>query len=168
MLINIGGCVAGRQHDVSECMDNCVFQIETALLKFDGMDESEDGKSSVVKRYVTLESLASNSHQRRRVACSMGHCDSGWSRQRPKVHELCQPTKLKTSFQYFLLAYPTKDTIYTTASVIISTQQRSWIQTRSRWRLLWSTFPLFYKFNFRYASFGWLSIWVRDSNLSFP
>ncbi|KAI0275431.1 hypothetical protein BC834DRAFT_815748 [Gloeopeniophorella convolvens] len=40
----------GRQHDVSECMDNCVFQIETALLKFDGMDESEDGKSSVVKR----------------------------------------------------------------------------------------------------------------------
>ncbi len=34
-------------------MDNCVFQIETALLKFDGMDESEDGKSSVVKRCVT-------------------------------------------------------------------------------------------------------------------
>lgn len=46
----------GRQHDVSECMDNCVFQIETALLKFDGMVESEDGKSSVVKRlfYGTL------------------------------------------------------------------------------------------------------------------
>ncbi|KAI9510784.1 hypothetical protein F5148DRAFT_509712 [Russula earlei] len=40
----------GRQHDVSECMDNCVFQIETALLKFDGLDESEMGKSSVVKR----------------------------------------------------------------------------------------------------------------------
>ncbi|KAI0299946.1 hypothetical protein BC826DRAFT_906094 [Russula brevipes] len=40
----------GRQHDVSECMDNCVFQIETALLKFDGLDESEEGKSSVVKR----------------------------------------------------------------------------------------------------------------------
>jgi hypothetical protein len=35
-------------------MDNCVFQIETALLKFDGLDESEDGKSSVVKRYVAL------------------------------------------------------------------------------------------------------------------
>jgi ubiquitin carboxyl-terminal hydrolase 25/28 len=33
-------------------MDNCVFQIETALLKFDGLDESEEGKSSVVKRYV--------------------------------------------------------------------------------------------------------------------
>ncbi|KAF8257126.1 hypothetical protein EI94DRAFT_1774612 [Lactarius quietus] len=48
--------LVGRQHDVSECMDNCVFQIETALLKFDGMDESEDGKSSVVKRlfYGTL------------------------------------------------------------------------------------------------------------------
>lgn len=39
-------------------MDNCVFQIETALLKFDGLDESEDGKSSVVKRYVTLGSMA--------------------------------------------------------------------------------------------------------------
>jgi hypothetical protein len=48
----IGCRVTGRQHDVSECMDNCVFQIETALLKFDGLDESEDGKSSVVKRYV--------------------------------------------------------------------------------------------------------------------
>jgi hypothetical protein len=35
-------------------MDNCVFQIETALLKFDGLDESEDGKSSVVKRYVAF------------------------------------------------------------------------------------------------------------------
>ena len=47
----------GRQHDVSECMDNCVFQIETALLKFDGLDESEDGKSSVVKRCVTFGSV---------------------------------------------------------------------------------------------------------------
>ncbi|KAH9958335.1 hypothetical protein BC827DRAFT_1156872 [Russula dissimulans] len=44
----------GRQHDVSECMDNCVFQIETALLNFLGLDESEDGKSSVVKRDVAL------------------------------------------------------------------------------------------------------------------
>ena len=50
-------CIVGRQHDVSECMDNCVFQIETALLKFDGLDESEDGKSSVVKRYVAPRSL---------------------------------------------------------------------------------------------------------------
>ena len=38
-------------------MDNCVFQIETALLKFDGLDESEDGKSSVVKRYVAFGSV---------------------------------------------------------------------------------------------------------------
>jgi hypothetical protein len=35
-------------------MDNCVFQIESALLKFDEMDESEDGKSSVVKRCVAF------------------------------------------------------------------------------------------------------------------
>lgn len=40
----------GRQHDVSECMDNCIFQIEAALLKFDGTDTSEPDKTSVVKR----------------------------------------------------------------------------------------------------------------------
>ncbi|EIW87195.1 cysteine proteinase [Coniophora puteana RWD-64-598 SS2] len=39
----------GKQHDVSECMDNCLFQIEIALLKFDGMSDQED-KGSVVKR----------------------------------------------------------------------------------------------------------------------
>lgn len=39
----------GKQHDVAECMDNCMFQIETALLKFDNMSESSD-KTSVVKR----------------------------------------------------------------------------------------------------------------------
>jgi ubiquitin carboxyl-terminal hydrolase 25 len=39
----------GRQHDVAECMDNCIFQIETALLRFDGVPESSD-KTSVVKR----------------------------------------------------------------------------------------------------------------------
>jgi hypothetical protein len=38
-------------------MDNCVFQIETALLKFDGLDESEEGKSSVVKRWAAFESV---------------------------------------------------------------------------------------------------------------
>ncbi|KAI0363306.1 cysteine proteinase [Pilatotrama ljubarskyi] len=40
----------GRQHDVSECMDNCMFQIETALLDFQGMATSEDDKTSPVKR----------------------------------------------------------------------------------------------------------------------
>jgi ubiquitin carboxyl-terminal hydrolase 25/28 len=30
-------------------MDNCIFQIETALLKFDGVPDSSD-KTSVVKR----------------------------------------------------------------------------------------------------------------------
>ncbi|KAF9469591.1 hypothetical protein BDZ94DRAFT_1151478 [Collybia nuda] len=43
----------GKQHDVAECMDNCMFQIETALLKFDGVDESQgegSDKTSVVKR----------------------------------------------------------------------------------------------------------------------
>ncbi|KAG2149405.1 hypothetical protein BD769DRAFT_1624093 [Suillus cothurnatus] len=39
----------GKQHDVSECMDNCMFQIEIALLKFDGLGES-DNQNSVVKR----------------------------------------------------------------------------------------------------------------------
>ncbi|KII93273.1 hypothetical protein PLICRDRAFT_35462 [Plicaturopsis crispa FD-325 SS-3] len=40
----------GRQHDVAECMDNCMFQIETALLKFSGLGDSFDDKTSVVKR----------------------------------------------------------------------------------------------------------------------
>ncbi|KAI0319953.1 hypothetical protein OF83DRAFT_1169745 [Amylostereum chailletii] len=40
----------GRQHDVSECMDNCIFQIETALLKFSGLSDTEEGKASLVKR----------------------------------------------------------------------------------------------------------------------
>jgi len=40
----------GRQHDVSECMDNCMFQIETALLDFDDMVGSEEDKTSIVKR----------------------------------------------------------------------------------------------------------------------
>ncbi|KAJ3575232.1 hypothetical protein NP233_g1222 [Leucocoprinus birnbaumii] len=43
----------GKQHDVSECMDNCMFQIETALLRFRGDGETEgksSEKASVVKR----------------------------------------------------------------------------------------------------------------------
>lgn len=44
------GMMFGRQHDVSECMDNCMFQIETALLKFDELSGSGDDKTSVVKR----------------------------------------------------------------------------------------------------------------------
>ncbi|KAG8798077.1 ubiquitin-specific protease ubp2, partial [Serendipita sp. 399] len=40
----------GKQHDVSECMDNCMFQIETALLDFQSHDRPETDESSVVKR----------------------------------------------------------------------------------------------------------------------
>ncbi|KAJ7150387.1 hypothetical protein C8R46DRAFT_502972 [Mycena filopes] len=40
----------GKQHDVAECMDNCMFQIETALLKFDALSGQNDDKTSVVKR----------------------------------------------------------------------------------------------------------------------
>ncbi|EED80350.1 predicted protein [Postia placenta Mad-698-R] len=40
----------GRQHDVSECMDNCMFQIETALLDFQGNAGADNDKTSVVKR----------------------------------------------------------------------------------------------------------------------
>ncbi|KAG8912155.1 ubiquitin-specific protease ubp2 [Tulasnella sp. 417] len=47
-----GGMMFGKQHDVSECMDNCMFQIEAAM-KF-GMEKSGitsgDPESSVVKR----------------------------------------------------------------------------------------------------------------------
>ncbi|KAI8980637.1 cysteine proteinase [Trametes punicea] len=40
----------GRQHDVSECMDNCMFQIETALLDFQGKETTDDEKTSPIKR----------------------------------------------------------------------------------------------------------------------
>lgn len=40
----------GRQHDVAECMDNCMFQIETALLRFGDLAGSDESKRSIVKR----------------------------------------------------------------------------------------------------------------------
>lgn len=48
--IDSGGMMFGKQHDVAECMDNCMFQIETALLKFDSVDESQLERTSVVKK----------------------------------------------------------------------------------------------------------------------
>jgi ubiquitin carboxyl-terminal hydrolase 25/28 len=43
----------GKQHDVAECMDNCMFQIETALLNFsdESSAEGNSDKTSVVKRF---------------------------------------------------------------------------------------------------------------------
>jgi hypothetical protein len=41
---------------VSECMDNCMFQIETALLRFDELSGADDDKTSVIKRHVSLRS----------------------------------------------------------------------------------------------------------------
>jgi ubiquitin carboxyl-terminal hydrolase 25 len=35
-------------------MDNCMFQIETAMLKFDEMSGSQNGKTSVVKRCLSV------------------------------------------------------------------------------------------------------------------
>jgi ubiquitin carboxyl-terminal hydrolase 25 len=41
----------GKQHDVAECMDNCMFQIETALLRLGELVGPEsDGKRSIVKQ----------------------------------------------------------------------------------------------------------------------
>lgn len=41
----------GKQHDVAECMDNCMFQIETALLQFGELAGPDDSsKRSIVKR----------------------------------------------------------------------------------------------------------------------
>ncbi|TFK26680.1 ubiquitin C-terminal hydrolase Ubp2 [Coprinopsis marcescibilis] len=45
-----GGMMFGKQHDVAECMDNCMFQIETALLKFGSKSDVGSDKSGVVKR----------------------------------------------------------------------------------------------------------------------
>ncbi|KAH8119745.1 cysteine proteinase [Phellopilus nigrolimitatus] len=41
----------GKQHDVAECMDNCMFQIETALLRFGELAGPDDSsKRSIVKK----------------------------------------------------------------------------------------------------------------------
>ncbi|TFK68265.1 cysteine proteinase [Pluteus cervinus] len=49
--VNSESTMIGKQHDVAECMDNCMFQIETALLPFNSTESQEDvGKSSVVKK----------------------------------------------------------------------------------------------------------------------
>jgi len=49
--IESGGMMFGKQHDVAECLDNCMFQIETALLQF-GDISHDPAKTSVVKRCV--------------------------------------------------------------------------------------------------------------------
>lgn len=44
----------GKQHDVAECMDNCMFQIETALLDFEGQVSADSDKTSIIKRCASL------------------------------------------------------------------------------------------------------------------
>lgn len=39
----------GKQHDVAECMDNCMFQIETALLDFEGQTTVDSYTPGVIK-----------------------------------------------------------------------------------------------------------------------
>jgi ubiquitin carboxyl-terminal hydrolase 25/28 len=59
--IDIEGCSCleiGKQHDVSECMDNCMFQIETALLKFDEQASTDSNKMSIVKRCAVPHAFA--------------------------------------------------------------------------------------------------------------
>lgn len=70
-LLNDG---SGKQHDVAECMDNCMFQIETALLKFDAMS-GNDNKTSIVKRCVT--SLLSIRYIYRLADCFTAKSDNG-------------------------------------------------------------------------------------------
>ncbi|KIY50469.1 cysteine proteinase [Fistulina hepatica ATCC 64428] len=69
----------GRQHDVSECMDNCMFQIETALLKFGGVADTQEeaDKTSVVKRLFYGKI-------RQRIVATDLRLDSS---SRPSVHE---------------------------------------------------------------------------------
>lgn len=49
-LRNSAPSFPGKQHDVSECMDNCMFQIEIALLNFSGLNGPLE-KGSLVKRF---------------------------------------------------------------------------------------------------------------------
>lgn len=65
-LSNTTKSFPGKQHDVSECMDNCMFQIEIALLNFNGLSDPQE-KGSLVKR----SSCPIVTHGRR--------ADSAWS-----------------------------------------------------------------------------------------
>ncbi|KAG9313925.1 hypothetical protein JVU11DRAFT_4697 [Chiua virens] len=58
----------GKQHDVSECMDNCMFQIEIALLNFSGLSDPQ-GKGSLVKRlfYGKLRQRLTPDHRKSRA-----------------------------------------------------------------------------------------------------
>lgn len=47
--------MAGKQNDVAECMDNCMFQIEAAM-QFDDIKSGDSGKNqSLVKRWASLQ-----------------------------------------------------------------------------------------------------------------
>lgn len=73
--VNDSTMMFGKQHDVAECMDNCMFQIETALLKFDGVNDGESAeKTSVVKRLFYGKI-------RQRLT------GTGAQRNRPSIHE---------------------------------------------------------------------------------
>lgn len=45
--------MVGQQHDISECMDNILFQVEAALASEKGACDSEE--SNLVKRQVAYE-----------------------------------------------------------------------------------------------------------------
>ncbi|CAE6436051.1 unnamed protein product [Rhizoctonia solani] len=49
MVPDSGAMMFGKQHDVSEVFDNCMFQIETAL-RFENPGESDEGGSGTIKK----------------------------------------------------------------------------------------------------------------------
>jgi ubiquitin carboxyl-terminal hydrolase 25/28 len=92
--------VLGKQHDVSECMDNCMFQIEIALLKFDGLGES-DNQNSVVKRQVLW--ISSSTYMNYSLpGYFMGNCGKDSHKSLLSDIPELQHTRKKTSSPIFL------------------------------------------------------------------
>ncbi|KAI0686832.1 cysteine proteinase [Cytidiella melzeri] len=74
----------GRQHDVSECMDNCMFQIETALLDLHDQEvgSAMTDKTSIIKRRVVVDSRLLFYGKKRQRLTHLRETDA----MRPRAH----------------------------------------------------------------------------------
>jgi hypothetical protein len=126
----------GKQHDVSECMDNCMFQIETALLNFG--DNSEDDKTSVVKRYIT-QAVVSYTQSSNLVPVSSMGSNGNVSQPHLKQTRLLGAlhTKRRICSPLFLLVLARTDMISMMLLMDTSTMMLSLMDTKPEWR-----FPL--------------------------
>lgn len=154
----------GRQHDVSECMDNCMFQIETALLRFGEMVGADVEKTSVVKRYVpTHYWLKLRLTKHCLLACSTASSASGLqpSALHPGPH--ARPsTRNKIHSHIFRSTCRTRATTCTMASACTLMIQSSSRESLLGWRSRSLTFRLCCKSNSRFVPGLFCEVWMAD------